>query len=87
MTKQEFYEQVAEILDYKYDSIPFLYFKRTRWNNRNPGSGRFIGHGIVQAFGENIVVVSLYNPKINGTFNSFDTALNAIKKSIQRIDS
>ena len=86
MNKQEFYEQVADILNYTYELKPFPYYKRTRWNNRVPGSGRFVGHGVVRAFSENLINVCLHTPKINGTFNSYDAALTAIKNSIQNVD-
>lgn len=32
--------------------------RRTRWNNRNLGNGRFPGFGLVQSFGQCIRVVS-----------------------------
>jgi hypothetical protein len=86
MNKQEFYEQVAEILNYNYELTPFAYYKRTRWNNRTAGSGRFIGHGIIRAFGDNLISVCLHTPKINGTFNSYDSALTAIKNSVTDVD-
>ena len=86
MTKQEFYQQIADILNYAYKLKPFPYYKRTRWNNRAPGSGRFIGHGVVRAFGENLISVCLHTPKINGIFNSYDSAIAAIKNSVTDVD-
>ena len=47
-----FYEKCAEILNVDYDGEPFAYYKRTRWNNRKAGSGRYPGFGLIRKFGE-----------------------------------
>lgn len=49
-TKKEFYERCGEILGITHDwqePVP----RRTRWNTRNLGNGRFPGFGLVQSFG------------------------------------
>lgn len=54
--KIDFYERCAEILGVNYECTPHPYSKRTRWNNRAPGSGRYPGIGIIRKFGKSIQV-------------------------------
>ena len=63
MTNESFYAECAALLGCSYDGKPFPYHKRTRWNNRTPGQGRFPGHGIIRVFGS-LVHVALTNPQI-----------------------
>ena len=56
MTNEDFYYKCAEILGVEYDCEPFTHYKRTRWNNRKPGHGRFEGFGIIRKFGDNYQV-------------------------------
>ena len=75
-----FYDACAEILGVEHDFMPFRYPKRTRWNNRKPGSGRFPGRGLVRAFGEH-VHLALYRPKpINRLFDSREAALRCLEE-------
>lgn len=67
MNNKEFYAKVAELLDTTTDGEPFKYYKRTRWNNRIPGQGRFPGRGIVRIFGDQIHV-ALNNPPTHQIF-------------------
>lgn len=55
--KREFYERVSEILNIEHDFHDPLK-RRTRWNTRNLGNGRFPGFGLVQCFGSTVRVVS-----------------------------
>jgi hypothetical protein len=80
--EEGFYNQVAEILGIDSNYKPFPYSKKTRWNNRSPGNGRFNGYGIVRWFSSSQIHVQLYNPKISGLFASEELALIAINKSI-----
>lgn len=80
---REFYEKCAKLLncaEHTYRLFP--YKKRTRWNNRTAGNGRFPGHGIVRMFGPNAIQVALYNPKLSGQFTSMDAVYAAIKKAM-----
>lgn len=55
--KEKFYDDVAKILDIDHtyvEPVP----KRTRWNTRNLGNGRFPGFGTVHHFGSFIRVIS-----------------------------
>jgi hypothetical protein len=55
--KMAFYERCAEILNIEHDyRLPVP--KRTRWNARNLGNGRYPGFGLVQCFGSTVRVVS-----------------------------
>jgi hypothetical protein len=77
--EQRFYEECARLLGTTYAYKPWAFRKRTRWNNRGPGNGRFTGHGLIRLFG-NTVHVSLYNPKsVNRFFPSTDAALGFLE--------
>jgi hypothetical protein len=65
--KREFYENCAEILDIQHDyhdPVP----RRTRWNTRFLGNGRFPGFGLVQCFGSSVRVVSKHGTKMFKTY-------------------
>lgn len=82
MEIQEFYQACGEILGVEHVGQPFPYEKRTRWNNRNPGRGRYAGKGIIRAFGPNCVHIALHNPKLNGTFFGLQSAMMAVKNAV-----
>ncbi len=48
--KKAFYKRCGEILGIEHDWQEPV-FRRTRWNNRKLGNGRFPGFGLVQCFG------------------------------------
>lgn len=58
----------------------FPYRKRTRWNNRKAGRGRYPGVGVIRVFNENYINLLFYNPRIQGRFDSFDAVLAEIKQ-------
>jgi hypothetical protein len=79
---EAFYDACAKLLGVEHDFVPFRYGKRTRWNNRRPGSGRFPGRGLVRAFGDR-VHLSLYRPKpVNRLFDSRATALQYLREIV-----
>lgn len=79
-----FYKECADLLDTTYDCESFPWRKRTRWNNRKPGSGRYPGYGLIRCFGD-VVHVVLHTPvKLNATFTNKVDALNAIKQAIKQ---
>lgn len=84
MTNEDFYYKCAEILGVEYDCEPFTHYKRTRWNNRKPGSGRYPGYGIIRKFGSQIHV-AFTNPVLHhGIYNSEEevyTFLQNLEKS------
>lgn len=80
LTDELFYHECAKILGTVYDCEPFpwSFSKRTRWNNRAPGSGRYPGFGTIHCFGD-IVHASLYEPiVIIKVFLSKKDALDAL---------
>jgi hypothetical protein len=65
--KCEFYETCAKILKIEHvyhEAVP----KRTRWNTRNLGNGRYPGFGLVQCFGTSVRVVSKHGTKMFKTY-------------------
>lgn len=80
--EHDFYQNVGMLLscDAHYRKFPF--HKRTRWNNRQAGNGRFQGHGLVRFFGPSNIHVSLHDPEINGRFTGSQEALAAIVSKI-----
>lgn len=61
--KKAFYARCGEILGIEHDWQEPV-FKRTRWNNRKLGNGRFPGFGLVQTFGTRYRVVSKAGTKV-----------------------
>ena len=83
--EDSFHLVVAEMLkctDYKCEK--FLFNRRTRWNNRAPGSGRFIGYGIIRCYSPTNIHVILRNPIVTGIFKNYLEALEAIKQQLLR---
>ena len=75
MNNETFYNECAKILNAKHEYLPFKHYKRTRWNNRSPGSGRFEGRGIIRVFGDK-VQIALNNPSAYNVCNSKQEALD-----------
>ena len=52
-----FYKTCGEILgiEHKY-KVPFA--RKTRWNDRSPGNGRYEGFGIIRRFSETLISVT-----------------------------
>lgn len=78
MTHDEFYEAVGALIGVIPEGKAFPYRKRTRWNNRIAGRGRFLGAGIVRVFSDKCIHVQLHNPKLSGTFKSFNDVLERL---------
>jgi len=78
MTNEEFYAECAALLGVPHEGQAFPYYRRTRWNNRKPGQGRYEGRGIVRVFGS-MVHVALNDPLLHEVFPSKEAALEAIK--------
>ena len=49
------------MLNAQYEGEPFKFYKRTRWNNRKAGQGRYPGFGTIKHFGS-FIQVNLYYP-------------------------
>jgi hypothetical protein len=66
--KREFYQTCANILDIPHEyHIPVP--RRTRWNNRILGNGRYPGFGLIHCFGNKVRVISKQGTRM---FDSFE---------------
>lgn len=83
MEKEIFYNKIAEILNSETTYIePYFGNKRiTRWNNRNPGNGRYPGYGIIHMYSENFIQLNFYSHR--KTFTSTEDVLNFINTLVQ----
>lgn len=73
-----FYLECARLLKTDHLGQPFTHYKRTRWNNRTPGQGRFPGRGIIRVFGSQ-VHIALTDPPIHKICDSQDECLDFLK--------
>lgn len=75
--KKQFYEQCGSILNIEHEwSEPVK--RRTRWNTRKIGNGRYPGFGLVQCFGPtSFRVVSRKGTKV---FKSSEAVYDYLKK-------
>lgn len=86
MENKEFYNECAKLLktEYTCNSWPWPGIRKTRWNNRSPGEGRFPNFGLIRCYGS-VVHVNLYNPVyLNRIFNNREEALNEMRKLLDR---
>lgn len=82
--EHEFYQNVADLLDCENQYVPNPFRKRTRWNNRLPGNGRFEEHGLARFYSPSNIHVMLHTPRINSLYSNSTDALIAISAAIQR---
>lgn len=75
----EFYNACAELLGAEYDGQAFPYHKRTRWNNRTPGQGRYPGYGIIRKFGDKIQVSLRYPVTHYKVYDSEEEVLDFLR--------
>jgi hypothetical protein len=80
--QMDFYQKCANLFGLESDYKPFPYRKRTRWNNRSAGNGRYEGRGLIRMFSPTLIIVTLHNPKLTGQFKSGDEALLAIEQAL-----
>jgi hypothetical protein len=66
-------------LGVEYDCQPFTHYKRTRWNNRTPGSGRYQGYGTIRVFGDYIHVALRYPIDHHGIYQSKEEVFDFLK--------
>ncbi len=66
--KRQFYGRVAEILNIEHEYHDPVK-RRTRWNARFKGNGRFPGFGLVQCFSSTVRVVSKNGTKMFDTYD------------------
>jgi len=81
--EEGFYQTVAAMLGCdEHEYRPYPYTKRTRWNSREPGNGRYPGHGLVRRHSSTGISVSLHTPCVVGYFSSEQQSLDAIKNAL-----
>lgn len=78
MTEDDFYAECARILNTEALGVKFPHYKRTRWNNRKAGRGRFAGRGIIRCFGDR-VQIALSNPVLQKNVDSKEEALEVLR--------
>lgn len=76
---EQFYQHLAGILQCEYDGKPFAFHKRTRWNNRTAGQGRYLGFGIVRVFGDRVHVALTHPIVVCKVFDSKDDVIALFK--------
>jgi hypothetical protein len=94
MNEEEFYGRCARLLNTEHDFHPIPVASKIprhdgtvrnvakgRYNQREPGNGRFPGHGLVRHFGL-AIHVNLHTPKVYGIFKDPELALEAIARAL-----
>ena len=76
--KKIFYETCSEILEIAHDFKEPVR-RRTRWNTRFLGNGRYPGFGLVQCFGHSIRVVTKDGTKM---FKTYDEVYEYLQKIV-----
>jgi hypothetical protein len=79
--KRAFYERCSEILgiEHVYNTpVP----RRTRWNTRRLGNGRYPGFGLVQCFGSTVRVVSRHGTQM---FDSYDAVYEYLLTKVSKV--
>lgn len=79
-----FYQAVADLLGCTHEYEPWIYERRTRWNHRRLGNGRYVNHGMVRRYSSTLIHVSLRMPTLNGCYPSESDALEAIAQAVMR---
>lgn len=69
---EQFYQRCSDLLGTENTYVERgQYWRRTRWTNREPGSGRFPGFGTIRMFSPDCIHVSLSKPfDVNRTFEN-----------------
>lgn len=84
MTDEEFYGKCAEILGTAYECRPHPYGYRSRWNNRQPGSGRFPDHGIIRLFGDHVQIALRAPVTISRNIEGREAAIAFLSETISQ---
>ena len=77
-----FYRRCAAILGTDYGCTPFTGHRRTRWNNRAPGSGRFPDHGLIRLFGNTVQIALRHPATLCCTIEGRDEALDVLRSYV-----
>jgi hypothetical protein len=87
MNEEAFYRECAAILGAEdlYEPRHLLKLKRTRWNNRAPGNGRFPGFGTIRMFGPGHIHIALRQPEVvNPVCGSPEEVLDLLRQVRER---
>lgn len=76
--KRVFYDTVSSILNIEHQFHDPVR-RRTRWNTRIKGNGRFPGFGLVQCFGSTVRVASKHGTKV---FKTYEEVYVYLKKVV-----
>ena len=76
--KRVFYDTVSLILNIEHQFHDPVR-RRTRWNTRIKGNGRFPGFGLVQCFGSTVRVASKHGTKV---FKTYEEVYDYLKKVV-----
>ena len=76
--KRVFYDTVSSILNIEHQFHDPVR-RRTRWNTRIKGNGRFPGFGLVQCFGSTVRVASKHGTKV---FKTYEEVYDYLKKVV-----
>ena len=85
MDLDDFYGECAAILGFDHEGEAFTHYKRTRWNNRRAGRGRFPGSGLIRVFG-NVVHISIREPvMVQRTIEGLPEALAYLRACVDNV--
>lgn len=79
----EFYEKCALILCVEHEFV-YKFAKRTRWNHRNPGNGRFPTRGTIKWFSSTCIYLSFHTPLVCKYFKSPDDCIEWLEAHVAR---
>lgn len=80
--KEAFYAQCGEILGIEHNwNTPVA--RRTRWNARRIGNGRFPGYGLIRVYGDQVMVTNHSGTKM---YKSADEVLRMLEASASKVD-
>jgi hypothetical protein len=74
--EQAFYAACADLLGAEHVYRRFPFRRKTRWNNRLAGNGRFPGFGLIRLFGSHVHVHLRAPVAVNRWFESRESALS-----------
>lgn len=83
MSDEDFYAQCSEILKAEHSGKAFPHCKRTRWNNRSAGRGRYPGKGIIRLFGDTVQIALRSPVEMHRTIEGRESALEILTREIK----
>ena len=73
-----FYEECSNILGLTHNHVEPVP-RRNRWNNRNPGNGRYAGYGLIRYYNSGLIHVQ-FGSKGSGIYNSEESVFDFLNK-------